>query len=124
MSLAMTIYTTVGLTAGTLGLVGGMLLQHRIQGRARVKESLLHAAIERPSRGLRRQRPSGSVPEVQRATGGAPLAMLEGHLRQAVLSADARERLIGDALRRTGGDRAAATRKVLNDLNTENNRWS
>ncbi len=39
-------------------------------------------------------------------------------------SRDARERLVRDALRRTGGDRAAAIGKVLSDLNAEHNRWS
>jgi hypothetical protein len=45
-------------------------------------------------------------------------------LRNAVLNANARERLVKDAMRATGGDRTAAIRKVLRDLYEEDKRWS
>jgi DNA-binding TFAR19-related protein (PDSD5 family) len=65
------------------------------------------------------------VPEVRRpATGGPQFAALEGQLRRAILSPDARERLVQNALRTTNGDRAAAIRKVLSDLFADNERWS
>jgi hypothetical protein len=65
------------------------------------------------------------VPEVRRESrpAAAPSA-LESRLRVAILSGDARERLIKDALTTTGGNREAAIRKVLDDLHAENNRWS
>jgi len=50
--------------------------------------------------------------------------VLEGHLRNAILDARARERVVNDAMWTTGGDRAAAIRKVLGDLNEEDKRWS
>jgi hypothetical protein len=50
--------------------------------------------------------------------------MLERHLSTAIFDPGARERLVADALRHTGGNRAAAIRKVLSDLENENRRWS
>lgn len=50
--------------------------------------------------------------------------MLERHLSTAIFDRGARERLVADALRHTGGNRAAAIRKVLSDLENENWRWS
>jgi hypothetical protein len=44
------------------------------------------------------------------------LARLERLLRMAIFDAGARERLILDAMRTTGGDQATAIRKVLGDL--------
>ena len=60
----------------------------------------------------------------RRAAAGSQLAVLEGHLRNAALDAIARERLVKDATRATGGDRAAAIRKVLRALHEEDSRWS
>jgi len=51
------------------------------------------------------------------------MARLEGHLRQAVLDPAARERLVRDAMRVTGGDRMAALRKVLADIERDNDRY-
>jgi hypothetical protein len=45
-------------------------------------------------------------------------------LRNAILNANARERLVKDAMRATGGDRSAAIRKVLRDLHEADKRWS
>jgi hypothetical protein len=56
--------------------------------------------------------------------GGPELSALEAQLRNAIFDAHARERLVKDALRHTGGDRTAAIRRVLSDLHAENNRWS
>jgi hypothetical protein len=49
--------------------------------------------------------------------------MLERHLRNAILSESARERLVKDAMRTDGSSRAAAIKKVLRDLGDENKRW-
>ena len=51
------------------------------------------------------------------------LFRLETQLRNAILSPHARERLVNDAMRRNGGDRRAAIRKVLSDLEQDNTRW-
>jgi hypothetical protein len=64
------------------------------------------------------------VPEVRPATGAPQSAALEAQLSRAILSADARERLVQNALRTTNGDRPAAIRKVLSDLHADNQRWS
>ena len=55
---------------------------------------------------------------------GSQLSALEGHLRNAILDPNARERLVKDAMRIAGGSRAAAIRKVLRDLGDEDKRWS
>ena len=55
---------------------------------------------------------------------GSQLSALEGHLRSAVLDLNARERLVKDAMRDAGGNRAAAIRKVLRDLAEEDKRWA
>jgi hypothetical protein len=44
-------------------------------------------------------------------------------LRTAIFDPAARERLIRDAMRTTGGDRVAAIRQVLRDLHADNARW-
>jgi hypothetical protein len=51
----------------------------------------------------------------QKQGGDGPDA-LEQHLRAAIPDRAARERLVHDAMRRTGGDRARAIRIVLDDL--------
>lgn len=71
---------------------------------------------------LPKQPGTGQVPHVVRPVG--QLAALERHLNTAILDPGARERLVSDALRHTGRDRAAAIRKVLTDLETEDRRWS
>jgi len=53
-----------------------------------------------------------------------PIYCQARRLRTAILSPDARERLVKDAMRAIGGDRAAAVRKVLQDLYDEDKRWS
>src|SRR4051812_7545806 len=68
---------------------------------------------------------SGSVEDTHQITRAGPgVAMLEAHLRNAILDPGARNRLINEATKGTRGDRAAAIQKVLNDLHAENNRWS
>ena len=70
-------------------------------------------------------KPPASTPWGRAATPNRPeLAALEAQLRLAILSASAREGLIADAMKKTGNDRAAAIRKVLEDLPRENERWS
>jgi len=68
---------------------------------------------------------AGTVPATsRRAPTDSQTAALERHLRTAILSSDSRERLVEDAMRRTGSDRAAAIRKVPQDLHNEDKRWS
>src|SRR6476620_5194880 len=78
---------------------------------------LLDAIIKRQSPGSGRQRPT--LRDVrQSAASGPQLSVLEGHLRNAILYANARERLVKDAMA-TGDGRATAIRKVLRDLEEE-----
>lgn len=97
------------------------ILGRRSSARQRADKQLLDAVIQKQSAGSIR-RSSGSVPHAGRATG--QLALLEGDLRNAIFDPGARERLVKDAIRATGGDRAAAIRKVLSDLEREDKRWS
>ena len=76
-------------------------------------------------------RPLKAEPEKRRPPGNLKpsvavqtVSRLEAELRLAIFSPDARERLVQHALQITKGDRAAALRKVLDDLHAENNRWS
>ena len=120
-----TTYVGVGLVTCVLGFVGWILLQRRSRARAQVNEAQLYAFLKRQPPGLAHQRLPGSVPNVRRSRGDGPaLSALEAQLGNAIFDAGARERLIKDALRHTGGNRAAAIRKVLSDLHAENNRWS
>ena len=67
---------------------------------------LLDAIIKRQSPGSGRQRPT--LRDVrQSAASGPQLSVLEGHLRNAILYANARERLVKDAMA-TGVGRATA----------------
>lgn len=111
-----------GLAACAL-VLAGWVLGRRAHTRARPASgsALLNAILERESPRSRRA-PSDRGSRVSRSPGEG--ALLEGHLRTAVFDAGARERLIADAMRSTGGDRAAAIRKVLRDLETEDRRWS
>ena len=120
-----TTYAGVGLATCVLGFVGSILLQRRSRARAKANEAQINAFLARQPPGLAHQRLPGSVPNVRRSRrDGRALSALEAQLGNAIFDANARERLIRDALRHTGGDRAAAIRKVLNDLHAENNRWS
>jgi hypothetical protein len=107
------IYLGAGLAACALVLVGWVLGR-----RSSVRP---HAVIQKQSAGSGRQS-FGSVPHAGRATD--QVARLEGHLRNAIFDPGARERLVKDAMRGTGGNRAAAIRKVLSDLEREDKRWS
>ena len=120
-----TIYAGVGVATCALALVG-RALQQRSRARARSNEALLNFMLQGQSAGPGPQPRRGSVPDARRPTGDrAQISGLEARLRSAILSADARERLIKEALNHTaGGDRAAAIRKVLSDLEAEHNRWS
>jgi DNA-binding TFAR19-related protein (PDSD5 family) len=61
----------------------------------------------------------------QRSADGTKVARaLERHLQTAILDPAARERLVRDAMRLTGGDRSAAIRVVLHDLLAEDRRFS
>ena len=51
------------------------------------------------------------------------LSRLESLLRLAVLDPRARDRLVLDAMRKTGGHRGAAIQKVLHDLHRFNESW-
>ena len=84
-------------------------------------EQLL-AGAQGLSRGI--SKPHGTVSPARRPTEDrVEIARLEAHLSQAIFSADARRRLVDHAMRTTGGDRAAAIRKVLRDLERDNSRW-
>src|SRR4051812_26402992 len=111
------IYIGIGLAACVLVLIVWSLLRRRSRTQS-PNENLLDAIIERQGSGRSRSLP-------RRAAGGGPqLSALEGHLRNAILDPNARERLVKDAMRITGGGRAAAIRKVLRDLGDEDKRWS
>jgi hypothetical protein len=118
----------IGLALCAVALMGMMLML-----RMRDSRSPAHAgspASGQPPQAATPARPRAtapvtrSVPLVRRPATSALASALEGHLRNAILNADARERLVKDAMRHTGGDRAAAVRKVLEDLHSENKRWS
>ena len=69
-------------------------------------------------------RVSHPTPASPWGTKSAQLSELEARLRNAIFDPGARERLVDHAMRTTGGDRAAAIRKVLDDLYREDARWS
>jgi hypothetical protein len=114
-----TIYAEAALLVSALVVFGGIL----VRARPRSNENLLDAIVERQSPGSGRGRETGMVPD-RGLSKGPRLSVLEGHLRTAILSPQARERLVEDAMRTAGGNRAAGIRKVLSDLHAENNRWS
>jgi hypothetical protein len=97
------IYAGIGLAAFALALVGWAFLKRRSQARLLPPRSNVAKSSRRVS------------PEE---------AQLEAQLRNAIFRAESREALIKDAMRSTSGNRAAAIRKVLNDLHADNNRWS
>jgi hypothetical protein len=112
------IYAGIGLAALALALVGWAFLKRRSQARLLPPRSNF-------AKSSRRVSPSGSVPTVSRPSSVSPEeARLEAQLRNAIFRAESREGLIQDAMRSTSGNRAAAIRKVLNDLHADNNRWS
>jgi hypothetical protein len=102
----------------------------RRHSRERSDARLLETILAQQSPGSGRQHEPSPVSSrrdrpAQRPQPASPqLSALEGHLRNAVIDAGARERLVGDAMRATGGDRVAAIRKVLRDLHEEDKRWS
>lgn len=103
------LYTTL-----TIGASLALLLGREVQLRARKAMS-----GRTPSPPPRKAVGKGSVPTTLKPKTDP---RLESELRSAILSADARERLVQDALRKTKGDRTAAIRRVLDDLRAENNR--
>jgi hypothetical protein len=119
------IYTAIDLAGCGLVLVG-WFFGRRSGLRQTSGKNLQRAAVERSSPwsgSPSARRPlAGSVPQVGRAAG--QLDMLERHLRTAIFDPGARERLVADALRRAGGNRAVAIRQVLSDLESEDRRWS
>jgi hypothetical protein len=125
-----TIYTGVGLAGCALAIAGPFILPRKSRAPSNTRTVQAHPKPAPPSPEARKQHPkasrsSGSVPEVRRPAGAEPqLTALERQLRNAILSADARERLIQHALPKVKGDRTAAIRKVLSDLHNEYNRWS
>ena len=124
------IYVGLVLAACALTLNGRTLLRRRTRTRVDHDASLLDAIVAQHSPASGRQRatirasaridPNAGRPMED----GSQLSGLEGHLRNAVLNAPARERLVADAMRATDGNRAAAIRKVLRDLHDEDKRWS
>jgi hypothetical protein len=126
----MAIYAGVGLAGCALAIAGPFVLPRKSRTPSNTQTVQAHPNVARPSPKAGKQRPkisrsSGSVPEVRRPGDPGPQATaLERHLSNAILSLDARERLIQHALPTVKGDRVAAIRKVLSDLHNENNRWS
>ena len=124
------IYVRILLAVCAVALVVSALVRRRAGARSSANKDLLNAIIERQSAGSRLNHPgtfgsSGLATAPPRAAQpGSQLAALEGHLRTAILDAGARERLVRDAMRVVGGNRAAAIRKVLHDLHDEDKRWS
>ena len=128
--MATTIYIGIGLAACAIALAGHSLFRHVSRTRASANRDLLNTILERPSVGSPDRRPTApglarSLRDARRPAEGRPqLAALERHLRTAILDPGARERLVKDAMRTTGGSRATAVRKVLHDLHDEDKRWS
>ena len=116
MDTSIAIYLGIGLAACALVLLAFVL--GRKSGRSRTNKALLETII-----GGKPQAPQGArrVPKAGKPSG--QLALLEGRLRTAILDTGARERMVTQAMRSTGGDRAAAIRKVLADLEAEDKRW-
>ncbi|HUB15561.1 MAG TPA: hypothetical protein VMB34_26665 [Acetobacteraceae bacterium] len=126
----------IGLSLGAILLSAWTLLARRSRSKAdaRLLQRILAnqattspapAATTSPAPPPPVRRAGGSVPPTsRRASPDTHLAALERHLRTAILSPDARERLVKDVMRSTGRDRAAAIRRVLDDLHAEDKRWS
>jgi hypothetical protein len=123
-------YLGIALTVGVIALAGRQLRRWFSRAQSPTNAALLITIVSqqptRPAHARPTQRsPFGSVPATNRpAPGGPTPSALEGHLRHAIISADARERLVKHAMHTTGGDRAAAIRKVLDDLHAEDRRFS
>ena len=128
MNHSLVIYTAIGAAGCGLVLVGWSsgrrsgLRQMSGKNLKKLKRAAIEPSPPWAGSPVSKQLLVGSVPQVGRAAG--QLDMLERHLRTAIFDPGARERLVADALRRTGGSRAAAIRKVLSDLETEDRRWS
>lgn len=128
------IYIGIALAACAFALVGLVIHRRKLQTHSDAdgsdaNETLLDSIIERqsPKPGPRRATKPASphrVPVPRRSGGGEQLSVLEGHLRNAIFDASARDRLVSDAMRATGGDRTAAIRRVLHDLHNEDKRFS
>jgi hypothetical protein len=126
-----TIAIYIGITLGVvcaLAIAGRTLFWFRAQSRS--DTPLLDLMIDQQSRHSARGRSKETaslrnISSFRQQRKAAPqLAMLERHLRNAILDENARERLVNDAMRTNSGTRAAAIRKVLSDLGDEDNRWS
>lgn len=115
----------IGLATTAVILIGLLLLRRRatIGIPMRVASPIPASQQAAPPRPRAQIPATRSVPTVKRAASASNSA-LERHLRTAILSPDARERLLRDAMRKTGGDRNAAIRKVLDDLHAEDRRLS
>ena len=123
---ALVICLAIGVVACALVVAIHLYSRRKFQPPAGDYERLLDAIIDRQSPAIRQRRrtTSGSGPlnAGRRGRGSPQVSMLEGHLRSAIIDAGARERLVANAMPTTGGDRAAAIRKVLRDLADEDKR--
>lgn len=68
-------------------------------------------------------RPPAAAEVPRRAQPTAELSRLESLLRRTILDPGARDRLVADAMQRTGGNRESAIRRVLEDLDKDNGHW-
>ena len=111
MDISTALYVGIGLIVCAFVLIAATLRRPRAQVQARSTGHL-------PKDILARQSPASGG---RRTTGSGPqLAALEGHLRNAILDPAARERLIDAAIKKTGGNRAAAIRDVLRAVERDN----
>jgi hypothetical protein len=111
MDISTPLYVSIGLIVCAFLLIAVALRRPRARTQARPTGHLLEDILARQSPGSGGRHPTGSGPR---------LAALEGHLRNAILDPGARERLVDAAIRKTGGDRAAAIREVLRAFERDN----
>ena len=121
-----TVYVGIALGVCALAIAGHTLFLRIFRAGSRSDTPLLDSMIgQQQSRRSGRGRSKATTsPSRQRRETAPQLAMLERRLRNAILSESARERLVNHAMRTSAGNRAAAIREVLRDLEDENKRWS
>jgi hypothetical protein len=107
-------YLGVALAASGLALLAFALIRKSRRSNKALLETIIGGKPQTPQ-------DARSARKIGKPSGQA--ALLEGHLRTAILDPGARERMVAQAMRSTGGDRVAAIRKVLADIEAEDKRW-